>query len=96
MKFIQKALSLKKKCVIITHHPPINTIQNPKKKKFKSLYYNDLKYLIKKNPHILLWICGHTHKNFDIILDNTRVVTNQFGKPHDNIIDYINNFTILL
>ena len=96
LNYINKALQLKKKCVIITHHPPIDTIQNPKKKKFTSLYYNKLDYVIKTNPHILMWICGHTHKNFDTMVNNTRVVTNQFGKSYENITDYKNNFVISL
>lgn len=96
IKYIQRALKLKKKCIIITHHPPINHVQNPKKKNFKSLYYNNFENLIKQNPHILTWICGHTHKNFDIVINKTRIVTNQFGKPQDNITDYKDDFVISL
>ena len=102
LKFIKRMLNMieNKKCIIITHHPPIITndhsIKNGKKKNFPSLYYNDLQYLIKKNKNILMWISGHTHENFDINIDTTRLLSNQYGKIYDNITNYSKNFTISL
>jgi len=96
LKWIETLLKLNKKVVIITHYPPIHKKKSIKYDKFKSLYGNDLENLIKKNDHIPVWICGHVHKNFDINLHNTRIVSNQLGKPRDNITDFSKNFVISL
>lgn len=67
------------KHVIITHYPPSKICEKSKNKydKYKSLYYNNLDFLFSNE---LTWIYGHTHYNIDTIVDNTRLVSNQYGK----------------
>lgn len=84
-----------KKMVVVTHHCPTEKVlcANTKKDKFKSLYVSDLEYLInKENVHT--WICGHIHQNFDFMLNGTRVVGNQKGKPKDRIEDFSKEFVV--
>jgi len=73
------------KSVCITHSMPSPRCIN---KKYENSYLNpcfandweDL--IIEYKPQ--LWICGHTHDEFDIIIDETRVVCNPCGYPHEN------------
>ena len=85
------------KLFVVTHHPPTRKVldNNSKRKKFSSLYVNDLDYLINKN-NINTWVCGHVHKNFDFISNGCRIVGNQKGKKKDYIKDYSKKFVITL
>lgn len=96
LKFIEKVLQYDKKVVVITHHPPIIVNRNKKSRKYDSLYNNNLGNFIEKHDNILAWISGHIHYNFDMNLHGTRFVSNQLGKPHDNIQNFKKNFTISL
>ena len=84
------------KCIVVTHYGPTYDILkgSKRRKKFLSLYANNLDHLL-SNDIIDTWICGHSHHNFDFISPNgTRVISNQKGKPKDKINDYKNNFII--
>lgn len=84
------------KLIVITHHPPTYKIleNSNKNKKYLSLYSNNLDQLLDKNK-INTWICGHVHKNFDLITPlGTRLVSNQKGKNKDKITDFSKNFVI--
>jgi predicted phosphohydrolase len=84
------------KLIVITHHPPSKKVLDiaKKRKKFDSLYATDLEYLLDKT-YVDTWICGHVHKNFDFLSDKgCRVVSNQKGKPKDNITDFSKKFII--
>ena len=83
--------------VVITHHLPTYSVANKKgNDRFRSLYFSNLDYLLKKE-NIHTWICGHLHTNFDIITpQGTRLVSNQRGKPKDEITNYSKNFTITI
>ena len=85
----------KYKLLVVTHYPPTYKIltENHNRRKFVSLYASNLDYLLEKNG-IHTWIYGHTHKNYDIMINNCRLVSNQKGKIKDKITDYSNNFTI--
>ena len=86
------------KLIVITHHPPTKKVLKDakKRKKFESLYANDLDHLL-DIKYVNTWICGHIHKNFDFVSEKgTRLVSNQKGKPKDNITDYRTNFTLSL
>jgi Icc-related predicted phosphoesterase len=83
----------KLKLIVITHYcPTYKVMENCNKKdKYMSLYTSNLDEMLDKQK-VNTWICGHTHTNFDFISDNgTRVVSNQFGKPKDNITDCLMN-----
>lgn len=86
------------KLVVVTHYCPTFKVLegHHKQQKFHSLYASNLDYLLDKT-YVDTWICGHTHKNFDFISDNgTHVVSNQYGKPKDNIKDFNKSFVIEL
>lgn len=86
------------KLIVITHHPPTKKVLKDakKRKKFESLYANDLDHLLDKR-YVDTWISGHIHKNFDFVSEKgTRIISNQKGKPKDNITDYQTNFTLSL
>lgn len=79
----------KLKLVMITHHSPTYYVASHKKEdKYSSLYASNLDHLlIKENIHT--WVYGHIHKNYDIkSRGGTRVVSNQKGKPRDNVINF--------
>jgi len=87
------------KHVIITHHCPSYRVLDRTYKnnnRFASLYATNLDHLLRKN-NVDTWISGHNHCNFDYITDGgTRVVSNQLGKPIDNITDFSKEFIITL
>ena len=102
LKFIQDmvdyATDKKYKLVVVTHHPPTYEVLKDckKRKKFISLYATNLDFLLDKTK-ICSWICGHTHKNFNIISNKgCHLVSNQKGKIKDCILDYKKNFIIEL
>jgi len=78
------------KLLVVTHHAPSFSVGNRRwADKYKSLYCSDLNHLLdRKKVHT--WICGHVHVNFDTKTRNgTRLVSNQKGKPHDGVTDYL-------
>ena len=87
------------KLLVVSHHPPTNEVlkyYSNKKNPFVSLYSTNLDYLLTKNK-VNMWICGHTHKNFNFTTKNgTRVISNQKGKIKDNIRDFNKKFIISL
>ena len=82
------------KLVVVTHYPPTKDVLQGQYKRNISLYVNDLDHLLDKNL-INTWICGHVHKNFNLISENgTRLIGNQRGKPRENITDFIKDLTV--
>lgn len=85
------------KAIVVTHYVPtyssINQDYKRSENKYVSLYVSNLDYLIKDDT-IHTWISGHTHKNFNYNLHNTNIVSNQKGKPKDNILDYKKDFVL--
>jgi predicted phosphohydrolase len=83
------------KLLMVTHHPPsLKVLDLSKKRKYPSLYSNNLDSLLNKQK-VQTWVCGHTHKNFDFISElGCRIVSNQLGKPKDKITNYKKDFTI--
>lgn len=93
IKFCEKN---KLRLVVVTHHGPTYRILDgtKKRKKFVSLYVNQLNHFLTSSK-VHTWICGHVHHNFDFITSGgTRVVGNQKGKLKDNIKDFSKLFTI--
>lgn len=95
-KIINYCEEKKYKLIMVTHYPPTyDTLLNTnKRKKFISLYANNMDYILDGNK-INTWICGHVHNNFDFnSKNNCRIVSNQKGKPKDKIQDYKKSFLI--
>jgi predicted phosphodiesterase len=81
--------------IVITHYVPTFDVITEEKMnfKFRSLYVTDLNNFI-KDSKIHTWICGHTHKNFDKKVYDTRVISNQKGKARDRVFDYSKEFVL--
>ena len=89
-EFITKSLEYGKKnnlkTFVVTHYPPVLDAKNPlKNDKYAGLYVNDLDYLLKDAD---VWVSGHTHFNYQKTKNNCLLVTNQLGKPKDDIKNY--------
>jgi predicted phosphohydrolase len=98
---IKYAKEKKLKLVVVTHYCPTykilelyNKNSRNRNDEYKSLYVSDLDYLLKSDM-INTWISGHTHYNYNFITKGgTKVVSNQYGKPKDNIQDYSKKFIL--
>jgi len=76
--------------LVVTHHSPTYTLldENRLEDNYVSLYASHLDHLLEKEK-VHTWVCGHIHKNFDLISKGgTRLYGNQKGKPKDNITEY--------
>lgn len=100
--YIQRMIKYTKKyrmkLIVITHYcPSFRTLEGSDKKyRVYSIYASKLDYLLNSN-YIDTWVCGHTHHNFDFISEKgTRIVSNQYGKPKDNITNFSKEFSINL
>ena len=94
INYLNKVSSINhEKHVIITHYPPIYMdIKRSKNENFKDLYkdyYVNNDIFLTSSPKY--WIFGHTHKNFNKIINNTTYVSNQRKDK-----TYKNTFTITL
>ena len=100
LKYVKKMIKYcrekKHKLIVVTHHCPTYRVLDGarKREKLYSLYASHLDELLRKE-YVDTWVCGHTHKNFDLVTnDGTRVVSNQKGKPKDRVLDYSKEFVI--
>ena len=100
LKYIQKMMnyckSNKLEMVVVTHHCPSYDVLSEKRAndKYVSLYVSRLDHLLTSN-NVHTWVAGHTHRNFDFITNGgTRLVSNQKGKPRDNVCDFSKSFVI--
>lgn len=68
--------------VVVTHHAPSPTSRHPAYPPDAILAYflSDLRGLIRSFAPSL-WIHGHTHHCVDHVLDGTRILSNQLGRP---------------
>jgi predicted phosphodiesterase len=97
-KMIKYCQDKQLKLLVITHHSPSFSLFTRKKENYKfiSLYATHLDHLLTIKS-VNTWISGHTHENFDIInKDGTRLVSNQLGKPKDNVLTFKKNMVIEL
>ncbi len=85
-KMLDKELrAWKGKSVVITHTMPSPMCISDKYKgsHLNPCFANDWEKLIMDHkPEV--WICGHTHDSFDKWIDETDVMANPFGYPHEN------------
>lgn len=67
--------------VVITHHSPGNCLKRTGRKPWGSdfCYYADMEEMIGHHDIAKLWLHGHTHRNHDYMINNTRVICNPFG-----------------
>lgn len=100
LKYIQKMIKYCQrksvKLLVVTHHCPsysVITGRKPKDK-FISLYATALDHLLNSNS-VHTWVAGHIHQNFDKITEGgTRLVSNQLGKPRDQVSTFVKDFVI--
>ena len=95
---IKKFKKNNKKLIVITHYcPSYSLIPNRyKKDNLVSLYTSDLNYLLDEEL-VKIWCSGHIHHNFNTKSKNgTLLLSNQFGKPKDNIKDFSKDFIVKL
>jgi predicted phosphodiesterase len=100
LKYINKMINYCKsnnlQMITVTHHCPSYDVLNEKRAsdKYVSLYVSKLDHLLTIN-NVHTWVAGHTHRNFDFITKGgTRLVSNQKGKPRDNVCDFSKSFVV--
>jgi len=66
--------------VVVSHHAPsMKSVGSEyKKETVTAAYASDLEQFMEDHPS-LLWVHGHTHKNVDYLIGQTRVIANQRG-----------------
>jgi predicted phosphohydrolase len=78
INYLKKISSIKyDKHIIITHYPPLNIDLKFKKKDkdiYKEYYINEDLFLESPPKY---WIFGHTHNNFNKVINNTIYISNQ-------------------
>jgi predicted phosphohydrolase len=91
---IQYAKDNNLKHIIMTHYPPSKSClkEFEGNDTYKRLYYNELDELFENK---LVWVYGHSHYNIDKQLQNTRLVSNQYGKYNNKDPNFSNNFYII-
>jgi len=101
LRYIDEMLSYssekKLKSIIITHHVPSFKPMTEKQLKFKykNLYASNLEaFILEKEP--LYWIYGHIHQNSNVVIGKTKLLSNQHGKPQDNVHNYSKNYAVTL
>jgi predicted phosphodiesterase len=71
-----------KRCVVVGHHSPSFLSCHPQHSDdyiMNGAYHSDLSEFILDHPQIKLWTCGHTHRPFDYMIGETRIVCNPRG-----------------
>lgn len=76
--------------VIITHHAPSfkSVSEVFKGDPLNGAFVSNLEYLIWGNPHIKLWVHGHTHSTSDYNIGNCRIVCNPRGYSSERLFTY--------
>lgn len=75
-----------KDVIIISHHLPSTECLNPEfKNNLDHAFASDLDWIMEKNRNIKYWIHGHNHFNTDMMIYDTRVLSNQFGYPREAV-----------
>jgi len=81
-KFIEDNYDPTKINVVCTHHAPSKGSEHPRYKHdqlMNGAYNSQLDSFIMERPMIKLWTHGHTHEDFDYMIQTTRVVCNPRG-----------------
>ncbi len=72
-------LNKDKKLIVITHHLPLRTLNDPNFSYGNEYYSSDLSKLILDNTNIKLWCYGHTHYQKDVQIEHCRLINNCVG-----------------
>lgn len=69
------------KIVVMTHHSPGNELRRKghRQDRVGSAYFADLEQMIGYHNKATLWVHGHTHRSWDYMINETRVVCNPYG-----------------
>ena len=69
------------KTVVMTHHSPGNELKRRGRSgdRVGPCYFADIEELIGYHDCVTLWTHGHTHNNWDYMINNTRVICNPYG-----------------
>lgn len=101
VEFISKELSeareSKQDVIIMTHHAPLMTLQNPEYKNcdLQHAYAVDLYNLLKANTDVIkAWFYGHNHYSMKAEIDDTLVLSNQVGYPGEKCTRYDNSLIV--
>jgi Icc-related predicted phosphoesterase len=67
--------------VVMTHHSPGNIIKRlgHRGDRLTPAYYADIEKFVGDQNKAKLWVHGHVHRNFDYLINETRVVCNPYG-----------------
>lgn len=88
---IQELENADRRAIVVSHHAPI--VDGASEQHFdgdamSSAYKTDLSHMM-DGKVLPLWLCGHTHYNFDVVLTTgTRVAANQFGGGMNPLSNY--------
>lgn len=84
---IDRARVDEKKLIIMTHHAPLLNSCHPKHRgsPLSSAFQTDLSDLIRANPHICMWMYGHTHHTDKRKIGETLVISNQHGYSGEDV-----------
>lgn len=81
-QYLEQQLSLKHaKSWVITHHAPTQRSVSAYEE-HPHLDYSNLEYLF---SNVDVWVHGHTHQVLDYYVDNTRILSNPRGYPHQKL-----------
>ena len=71
--------------IVVTHHPPSKRCLSPhwQGDVLNPAFVSNSEDLLEK---VDLWICGHTHYNFNYLVGKARLVSNQYG--HGDVYRY--------
>ena len=82
-KFLERKINTGvDKTVVITHFTPSYKSSHPKYDNeviMNAAFHTEMHDFIYDNPQVKLWIHGHTHEDFDYMINQTRVVCNPRG-----------------
>lgn len=79
------------KCIVVSHHAPSvqSVVEEYKGDDINFAFYSDLDEEIKRHK-IDTWIHGHTHKSFDYMIGDTKVICNPKGYPNERFTSIFN------
>ena len=84
--WLRKALAKSdpRRTIVVTHNAPSARLEAPDQadSSLKPAFFSNLDSFVERSG-VPLWIHGHTHHNADYVIGSTRVLTNQYGYPHE-------------